>query len=192
VDQARNTRSAAENDEFQVESTFNVRRSIHMKDWYAVYTKSRHEKVVAEELWHKEIEVFLPLRSVISRWKDRRKEVQFPLFPGYLFVNVPIRERRLDILKVPSVVRIVGYENKPIPIPGDQISAVRTLVFSKLPYDPFPAIVVGNRVRVKRGPLRGLDGVLVEKKTNYRFVISIDLIQQAVACEIDAADVEKI
>ena len=163
-----------------------------MKDWYAVYTKSRHEKVVAEELWHKVIEVFLPLRSVISRWKDRRKEVQFPLFPGYLFVNVPIRERRLDILKVPSVVRIVGYENKPIPIPSDQISAVRTLVFSELPYDPFPDIVVGNRVRVKRGALRGLDGVLVEKKTNYRFVISIDLIQQAVACEIDAADVEKI
>jgi len=162
------------------------------KNWYAVYTKSRHEKVVAEELWQKEIEVFLPLRSIVSKWKDRRKEVQFPLFPGYLFVNVPIRERRLDIIKVPSVVRIIGYENEPIPIPTDQIVAVRTLVFSELPYDPFPDIAVGSRVRVKRGPLRGLDGVLVEKKSNCRFVISIDLIQQAVACEIDAADVEKI
>jgi transcription antitermination factor NusG len=162
------------------------------KQWYAVYTKSRHEKVVAEELWQKEIEVFLPLRNVISKWKDRRKEVQFPLFPGYLFVNVPIKERRLDIIKVPSVVRIIGYEKEPIPIPADQIVAVKTLVFSEMPYDPFPDIVVGNRVRVKRGPLRGLDGVLVEKKSKYRFVISIDLIQQAVACEIDAADVEKI
>jgi len=162
------------------------------KNWYAVYTKSRHEKVAAEELWQKEIEVFLPLRTVISKWKDRRKEVQFPLFPGYLFVNVPIKERRLDIIKVPSVVRIIGYENEPVPIPGDQIVAVKTLVFSELPYDPFPDIVVGDRVRVKRGPLRGLDGYLVEKKSNYRFVISVDLIQQAVACEIDAADVEKI
>ena len=161
-------------------------------NWYAVYTKSRHEKVVAEELWQKEIEVFLPLRSIVSKWKDRRKEVQFPLFPGYLFVKVPIKERRLDIIKVRSVVRIIGYENEPIPIPTDQIVAVKTLVFSELPYDPFPDIAVGNRVRVKRGPLRGLDGVLVEKKSNYRFVISVDLIQQAVACEIDAADVEKI
>ena len=163
-----------------------------LKDWYAVYTKSRHEKVVAEELWQKDIEVFLPLRNVISKWKDRRKEVQFPLFPGYLFVNVPIRERRLDIIKVPSVVRIVGYENEPTPIPSDQISAVKTLVFSKLPYDPYPDIVIGDRVHVKRGPLRGLDGILVEKKSNYRFVVSVDLIQQAVACEIDAADVEKL
>jgi transcription antitermination factor NusG len=163
-----------------------------MKEWYAVYTKSRHEKVVAEELWQKEIEVFLPLRNVVSKWKDRKKEVQFPLFPGYLFVNVPIRERRLDILKVPSVVRIIGYDNEPVPIPGEQIVAVRTLVFSKLPYDPFPDIVVGDRVRVRRGPLRGMEGILVEKKTKYRFVISVDLIQQAVACEIDAADVEKI
>lgn len=163
-----------------------------MKEWYAVYTKSRHEKVVAEELWQKEIEVFLPLRNVVSKWKDRKKEVQFPLFPGYLFVNVPIKERRLDILKVPSVVRIIGYDKEPVPIPTDQVVAVKTLVFSKLPYDPFPDIVVGDRVRVRRGPLRGMEGILVEKKTKYRFVISVDLIQQAVACEIDAADVEKI
>jgi transcription antitermination factor NusG len=162
------------------------------KNWYAVYTKSRHEKVVAEELWQKDIEVFLPLRNIISKWKDRRKEVQFPLFPGYLFVNVPILKRRLDIIKVPSVVRIVGYKNEPTPVPTEQIVAVRTLVFSELPYDPFPDIAVGVRVHVKRGPLRGLDGILIEKKSNYRFVISVDLIQQAVACEIDAADVEKV
>lgn len=162
------------------------------KHWYAIYTRSRHEKVVAEELWQKKMEVFLPLRNIVSQWKDRRKEVQFPLFPGYLFVHVPIRQRRLDILKVPSVVRIIGFNNEPEPIPEEQIQAVKTLVFSELPYDPFPEIVVGDRVLVKRGPLRGLVGTLVEKKNRYKFVISVDLIQQAVACEISAADVEKI
>jgi transcription termination/antitermination protein NusG len=163
-----------------------------MKDWYAVYTRSRHEKVVAEELWQRQIEVFLPLRNVVSKWKDRRKEVQFPLFPGYLFVNADVRKHRLDIMKVPSVVRIVGFQDEPEPIPASQIEAVKTLVFSELPYDPFPELVAGDRVRVRRGPLRGLEGFLVEKKSRYRFVITVDLIQQAVCCEIDAADVEKI
>lgn len=160
--------------------------------WYAVYTRSRHEKVVAEELWQRQIEVFLPLRSVISKWKDRRKEVQFPLFPGYIFVRTDVREHRLDILKVPSVVRIIGFNSEPVPIPADQVDAVKTLVFSKLPYDPFPEMVVGDRVSVRRGPLRGLVGYLVEKKSRFRFVITVDLIQQAVCCEIDAADVEKL
>lgn len=163
-----------------------------MKHWYAVYTKSRHEKVAAEELCHRGIEVFLPLRNVISKWKDRRKEVQFPLFPGYLFTHVNLQEKRLDILKVPAVVRIVGFNEEPEPIPEEQIQAVKTLVFSKLPYDPFPELVEGDRVRIRRGPLRGLVGYLVEKRNRYRFVIQIDLIRQAVACEIDAADVEKI
>jgi transcription antitermination factor NusG len=163
-----------------------------MQNWYAIYCKSRHEKVVAEELWKREMEVFLPLRKVVSKWKDRLKEIDFPLFPGYLFVNVELRERRIDILKVPSVVRIVGFQNTPEPIPHEQIVAVRTLVFSQLPYDPFPELVTGDKVLVKRGPLRGLIGHLVEKKSRYRFVITVDLIQQAVSCEIDAADVEKV
>jgi transcription termination/antitermination protein NusG len=163
-----------------------------MNSWYAIYTRSRHEKVAAEELWRREIEVFLPLRNVVSKWKDRRKEVQFPLFPGYLFANVDIEKRRLDILKVPSVVRIIGFNNEPEPVPTHQIEAVKTLVFSELPYDPYPEVVAGDRVRIRRGPLRGLEGHLVEKKNRYRFVVSVDLIQQAVCCEIDAADVEKV
>lgn len=161
-----------------------------MDHWYAVYTRSRHEKVVAEELWKRQIEVFLPLRNVLSKWKDRRKEVQFPLFPGYLFVKVEMDARRLDILRVPSVVRIIGFNNEPASIPSEQIEAVKTLVFSELLYDPYPDMVVGSRVRIKRGPLRGLEGYLVEKKSRYRFVITVDLIQQAVSCEIEAADVE--
>ena len=160
--------------------------------WYAVTTRSRHEKVVAEQLWQKQIECFLPLRQVISKWKDRKKKVQFPLFPGYLFVHVPIQERRLDILKVPSVVRIVGCEGEPVVIPEMQIQAVKRLVFSTLPCDPYPYIVKGDRMEIIRGPLKGLQGILIEKKGVYRFILSIDLIQQAVACEIDACDVVKV
>jgi transcription termination/antitermination protein NusG len=160
--------------------------------WYAIYTKSRHEKVVAEELWQKQIESFLPLKEVISKWKDRKKRVQLPLFPGYLFVHVPIREKRLDIVKVPSVVRVIGLHGVPEPIPDDQIQAVKSLVFSQLPYDPYPYLAQGDKVEIVRGPLRGLRGVLVEKKSKYKFVLSVDLIQQSVACEVDASDVEKI
>jgi len=161
-------------------------------NWYAVTTRSRHEKVVAEQLWQKEIECFLPLHEVISKWKDRLKKVQFPLFPGYLFVHVPIQERRLDILKVPSVVRIIGFNGEPESIPETELQAVQQLVFSTLPYDPYPYIVKGDRVEVVRGPLRGLQGILLEKKGTVRFILSIDLIQQAVSCEVDACDVVKI
>jgi len=160
--------------------------------WYAVTTRSRHEKVVAEQLWQKQIECFLPLREVISKWKDRRKNVQFPLFPGYLFVHVSIRERRLDILKVPSVVRIIGFEGEPAVIPEMQIEAVKRLVFTTLPCDPYLYITEGDRMEIIRGPLKGLQGLLIEKKGVYRFILSIDLIQQAVACEVDATDVEKV
>lgn len=160
--------------------------------WYAVATRSRHEKVVAEQLWQKQIECFLPLREVLSKWKDRRKRVQFPLFPGYLFTRVPMRERRLDILKVPSVVRVVGFQGQAEPIPDEQIQAVKTLVFSQLPYDPYPYLHEGDLVEITRGPLRGLVGRLIEKKNKYKFVLAVDLIQQAVACEVDASDVNKV
>ncbi len=92
-------------------------------NWYAVTTRSRHEKVVAEQLWQKEIECFLPLHEVVSKWKDRFKKVQFPLFPGYLFIHVPIQKRRLDILKVPSVVRIIGFNGEPESIPEAEVQA---------------------------------------------------------------------
>ncbi len=160
--------------------------------WYAVYTRPRHEKVTAEELWQRQIECFLPLREVLSKWKDRKKRVQFPLFPGYLFVNTEMASHRIDVLRVPSVVRIVGFNGVPEPIPTEQIQAVKNLVFHQMEFDPYPYLHAGDRVRITRGPLRGVEGILLEKKNRYRFVLSIELIQQSVACEIDAADVEKI
>ena len=160
--------------------------------WYAVATRSRHEKAVAEQLWQKDVECFLPLQEILSKWKDRYKKVQLPLFPGYLFVHVPIQERRLDILKVPSVVRIIGFEGQPSPIPEDQLESLKRLVFSTLPYDPYPYLEAGDSVEIIRGSLTGLRGTLLEKKGIYRFILSIDLIQQAVSCEVDACDVVKI
>ncbi|HSR66805.1 MAG TPA: UpxY family transcription antiterminator [Acidobacteriota bacterium] len=160
--------------------------------WYAVHTRPRHEKVVAEQLCFKNIECFLPLREVLSKWKDRRKRVQFPLFPGYLFVHASLPSSRLDIIKVDSVVQILGFQGKPEPVPENQIDAVKRLVYSELPYDPYPDLAQGDRVRIVSGPLRGLEGVLVEKKNRFRFVLNVDLIRQSVACEIAAADVEKL
>lgn len=160
--------------------------------WYAVYTRSRHEKVVAEELWKKQIEVFLPLHDKVSQWKDRKKTIQLPLFPGYLFVHAPLRDRRLDVLKVDSVVRIIGFNNEPVAIPDEQIQAVKTLVFSTLVFDPYPYLVVGDRVEIVRGPLKGLRGILLEKKNRLKFILSVDLILKSVACEVDASDVEKV
>ena len=160
--------------------------------WYAVYTRARHEKVVAEELCLRQIECFIPLQERLSRWKDRRKLVQFPLFPGYLFVRTEMQSRRLDILRVPSIVRIIGFNGVPEPIPPAQIEAVKNLVFNEIPMDPHPFIREGDRVRIIRGPLRGVEGLLLEKKNRYTFILSIDLIQQSVGCEIEAADVEKV
>ena len=160
--------------------------------WYAVYTKSRHEKSVAELLWQKDIESFLPLREALSRWKDRRKLVQFPLFPGYLFVHVRMPDRRLDIVKVPSVVRIVGSNSGPEPVPDVQIQSLKHFVFAEMPVDPYPYLAEGDHVRIIRGSLKGLRGILVEKKSQFRFVLSVDLIQQSVSCEINAEDCEKV
>ena len=160
--------------------------------WYAVYTKSRHEKTVGELLWQKDIECFLPLREALSQWKDRRKLVQFPLFPGYLFVHTSLPDRRLDIIKVPSVVRIVGSNNGPEPIPDEQIQALKHFVFSEIEVDPYPYMKEGDQVRIIRGSLKGLRGILVEKKSRFRFVLSVDLIQQSVSCEINAEDCEKV
>lgn len=160
--------------------------------WYAVYTRNRHEKVVAEQLSQKRIECFLPLRESVSHWKDRRKTIQRPLFPGYLFVRARMQECRLDILKVPSVAQIIGFNGCPAAIPEEQINAVKRLVFSTLPYDPYPDIVEGDSVEVIHGPLRGLRGILLEKKNPCKFILSVDVIQQSVACEIDAGDVVKV
>jgi transcription antitermination factor NusG len=158
--------------------------------WYALYTRSRFEKKMLGELTDRNIEVFLPMREVLSRWKDRRKKVWFPLFPGYIFINqINTPENRFRVLNIPGAVRFVGVEGKAMPVPDEQIEAVRRFLENSIAVDPYPYLKVGSRVEVIAGPLKGIRGILVEKRGKFRFVVQVDLIQQAVSVEIDASDV---
>ena len=151
--------------------------------WYAVYTRSRHEKKVAEALTSKNLNAFLPLRRVMRRWKDRRKEIDLPLFSGYVFVKTPMREK-LSILRTPGVVTIIGDAKGPTAIPDQQILAIEKLVASSLKYDPVPYLKEGARVSIVHGPLSGVEGILVEKRKKCRLVLSVDLIQQSAVLEV--------
>jgi transcription antitermination factor NusG len=159
--------------------------------WYAIYTCARHEKRVSEQLERKDIEHFLPLYEAVHRWKDRRMRVQLPLFPGYLFVRIPLAEK-LKVLELPSVVRMVAFQGVPAALPDEEMAALRNGLDGNLRAEPHPYLKVGRRVRVVRGPLAGMEGMLVRKKERLRLVISIDLIMRSMAVEIDAADVEPL
>lgn len=134
------------------------------------------------------MESFLPLWERWSRWKDRQKRVQFPLFPGYAFVRLDLAAR-LTVLRIPGVVGFVTVADTPTPVPVEEIDAVRTLVCSRLHYDPHPFFNEGMDVEVVRGPLAGVRGRLVRKDRGASLVISVSLVRQAVAIEIHAADV---
>ena len=161
--------------------------------WYALYTRSRFEKKLMSELSDRSIEVFLPMREILSRWKDRKKRIWIPLFPGYIFVHqVDTPANRYRVLNVPGAVRFVGFNSQTVPIPQEQIDGVRRFLEAKLAVDPYPYMKVGRRVEVIAGPLKGIQGTLVQKKARFRFVIQVDLIRQAVSVEIDASDVRPI
>ena len=156
--------------------------------WYAIWTRSRHEKAVRDQLERKSIEVFLPTIGKWSRWKDRKKKVEWPLFPGYCFARFDAANR-LPILTCDGVVQIVGNEGMPSSIPAQEIEGIRQLVESELSYDPCPLVKEGEMVKVVSGPLKGVVGRLVRKGAHARLVLSVDLIGQAVSVEVDAADV---
>jgi transcription antitermination factor NusG len=159
--------------------------------WYALHTRSRHEKVARDQLTAKGIENLLPLCQKRSVWKDRVKTIEVPLFKGYIFGYFPLKNK-LSVLQSIGVVRIVSFNGLPVPVPPEQIEAVQTMVEQHLRYDPHPFLTEGMRVRVKHGPLAGAEGILVAKKQRYRLVISVNLIQQAVAVDIDSANVEPL
>jgi transcription antitermination factor NusG len=156
--------------------------------WYAIWTRSRHEQTVRQQLEQKGIDVFLPTITKWSRWKDRRKQVVWPLFPGYCFAKFT-NEQRVPVLKCVGAVRIVGFNGAPTPIPEEELSGIRQLVESDLLFDPCPLINEGDKVQVVSGPLKGVFGKLVRKGTNARLILSVDLIGQGVSVQVDAADV---
>jgi len=166
-----------------------VRGESQSGDWFAIWTRSRHEHVVREQLESKEVETFLPTITRWSRWKDRRKKIAWPLFPGYCFARFD-PANRLRILRCTGVVNIVSFNGEPAPIAPVQIESLRRLVDVDLRYDPCPLIREGMMVEVVYGPLRGVVGRLVRKGAHARLVLSVDLIGQAVSVEVDAADVK--
>jgi transcription termination/antitermination protein NusG len=170
-----------------------IQNGIVRPKWYALYTRSRFEKKMLSELTDRRVEVFLPMREILSRWKDRKKRIWMPLFPGYIFVNhIDTPENRYKILNIPGAVRFVGLEGHADPIPEEQIQYVRRFLESNIAIDPYPYMQVGSRVEVIAGPLKGIHGILVEKRGKFRFVLQVDLIRQAVSVEIDASDVRPI
>ncbi len=156
--------------------------------WFAVWTRSRHEARVLTQLEGKGIEAFLPTITRWSRWKDRKKRVDWPLFPGYCFARIDPADS-LPVLKCAGVVRLVSFGGRPVAIPDSQVEGVRTLVGSELKYDPCPLISEGDDVLVVSGPLRGVRGRLLRKGAHARLVLNVDLIGQGVSVEVDAADI---
>jgi transcription antitermination factor NusG len=159
--------------------------------WVAVYTVTRHEKAVARQLEERRIETFLPLYRSLHRWKDRKKEVELPLFPSYVFVKIAARNK-LPVLQVPGVVSIVTFNGEMAALPEQDISALRNGLDHQVCAEPCPYLKVGKRVRVVRGPMAGAEGILSRKKDKYRFVISVDVLMRSVALEVDASDLELV
>ena len=162
-------------------------------NWYAIYTRSRYEKIVDHALKLREIESFLPLRNIQSQWKDRRKWIQKPLFPGYLFIHMQLRELgRVRIIR--GVVQVVGNGFEAAPVPDEQIQAVRQMVEGPYQVEAWPWLKKGRRVRVIVGPLAGLETYIVERKEKgtVHLVVNIDILGRSLAVEIDPSCVEPI
>jgi len=159
--------------------------------WCALYTRHQHEKMVAEMLSAKGLKVFLPLYNSVRTWKDRKKVLALPLFPCYVFVRGGMNHR-LQVVTTPGVHMILCNGDRVAVIPEAQIEAIRKTVEGKLRVEPHPFLKCGERVRVKRGTLEGVEGLLVRKKNQFRLVICVDMLAQCVAVEVDASDVEPV
>jgi transcription antitermination factor NusG len=154
--------------------------------WYALWVKSRYENTVASHLQARGYESLLPLYKCRRRWSDRFKEIELPLFPGYVFCQFNLLNR-LPILSIPGVVHVVGVGRTPLPIDESEIAAIQAAVKSGLPSQPWPFLQVGHRVRIEYGPLCGLEGILLDFRGRQRLVISVTLLQRSVAVQIDEA-----
>lgn len=157
--------------------------------WYAAYTRAQHEKRVAAELGVRDVEHFLPLYASVRRWRDRRVTLDLPLFPGYVFVRLALRDR-LRVVQIPSVVRLVGFGGDPVALPDEEMEILRLGVSERLNFAPHAFLTVGRRASIKSGPLAGLQGILLRRKGNLRFVLSVELIRRSVVADVELADIE--
>jgi transcriptional antiterminator NusG len=162
-------------------------------NWYAVQTRARHERMVAERFQEQGLSTFLPLITEVHRWSDRRKMVELPLFSCYVFVKLgPIGDERVRAYRTDGVVGIVGARGKGTPIPDEQIRAVHTLVTQRLTWSCHPFLKIGQRVRIHGGSLDGVEGLLLARSGDRTLVVSIDAIQRSLAVRIEGYDVEAL
>jgi transcription antitermination factor NusG len=162
-----------------------------MPQWFAAYTCARHEKRVSQHLSTRGIEHFLPMYVAIHRWKDRRAELQLPLFPGYVFVHLAMQEH-FRVRGIPGVARMVGTLQQPTPLPECEIESLKNARSSGICVEPFPYLEIGRKVRIKAGPFEGLQGILVRRKGKFRVVFSLQLIRSAFVLDVYGSDVELI
>jgi transcription antitermination factor NusG len=162
-------------------------------NWYAVQTFPRHEKVVADHLQSEGLECLLPLIVRVHKWSDRKQNVSLPLFPGYAFVRLSESRRdRVRVLRRPGVVRFVGTSQGPIPLESHEIDHIRQLMANKVNCEPHPYLQAGQKVRVRNGALRGVEGILVRGAGNDNLVLSVSLIQRSLSIQIEGYDLEAL
>lgn len=164
----------------------------NMNNWYAVHVKSRHEFVSAKELIQKGIDTFLPSVLRLRQWKDRRKEIEFPVFPGYLFVNVSLAtDTYFSVLKTRGVVSYISLNpGHPTPVNQEEINSLRLIINSGQEMDIYPHLKEGKRVRIMRGPLQTAEGLLEKKEGQHYFVVNVDILGRSVSVKIYADDIE--
>jgi len=160
-----------------------------MLNWYALYTRPRHERQVLQELTNQSIEAYLPMHKVRRRWSDRYKIVEEPLFKNYLFVRSDGQHYR-RALRPFGAVSFITLDGKPAVVPDEEIEAVQILVDSELPHNPYPYLKEGRKVRVKYGPLEGCEGILIRKRGLARLIVSVNLLQRSIEAEVDADWIE--
>jgi transcription antitermination factor NusG len=162
-------------------------------NWYALWVKSRHEAVVSQELSRKGIDNFLPVMTKVRQWKDRKKLIEYPLFPGYLFVHIPSDPGEfLKVVKTRGSVSFVSLEpGQPSVVSSEEIASLKIALESGEEIDVFPALKEGTLVRVKRGPLYGAIGMLSKREDRHMFLINIDILGRSVGLKIHAEDVEQ-
>jgi transcription antitermination factor NusG len=162
-----------------------------IQPWYAVYTRFQHEKTAAALLEKKEFEVFLPVYRAVHKWKDRNQTVTLPLFPCYLFLRAELA-RKVEILRTPGVLWMVENGGQACAVPDEEVESVRRICSSGSRFQPHPYLKEGDLVRIRKGPLLGVEGMFLRTKNEYRVIVSVDLLRQGVAVEVDSADVERV
>jgi len=161
------------------------------RKWFATFTLPQNEKSVVRQLDLRHVESFLPTYDTVRVWRNRqRKKITLPLFPTYLFVRIS-RAERGKVLECPGVLHLVGNHREPLPLPDPEMEVLRSGV-SQRKIEPFRDLVVGEKVRIKQGIMKGVEGTLVRKSSSLRFVLTIDMINQHAAIEVNAEDMEPV